>query len=97
MKRKMEPVNQYRIVERYDHRSTEPTYCTVQKLYIDRKGNSEWKTMGQNHYGRSYAMISGVFVEHRFGSIELAKIDIEKRIIQNGFVPKVIMEIKGEK
>lgn len=94
MKKKQKAVSQYRIMEQYNHKLEEPTYYTVHRLYIDKKGNAEWRELGR--YKLAGAM-STYFVEDCFATIALAKQNINKRIIQDGFVSKVIMEINGEK
>ncbi|KKL69099.1 hypothetical protein LCGC14_2118410, partial [marine sediment metagenome] len=80
MKKKWKVVSQYRIMEQYDRKLEEPTYYTVHRLYIDKKGNAEWRVLG------SYKVASGIdpyFVEDCFVTIELAKKNIDKRIIQD--------------
>ena len=94
MKKKWKAVGRYRVVEQYDRKMEEPTYYTVHRLYIDKKGNAEWRVLG------NYKVTKGIdpyFVEDCFVAVELAKQNIDKRIIQDRFVPKVVMEINGEK
>lgn len=94
MKKEWKAVSQYRIMEQYNYKLEEPTYYTVYQLYIDKKGNAEWEVLGR------YELAGGMstyFAEDCFATIALAKQNIDKRIIQDGFVPKVIMEINGGK
>ncbi len=94
MKKKAKSANQYRIIEQYNRRYPEPKYYTIQGLYIDSRGNAEWKTLGEYKLA---GCMDTYFSDCQFATIELAKQDIEKRIKQYGFAPKVVMEINGAK